>query len=192
MKYRDPENHLATQQSIWFQHLRHYTLFSKSWTQSSTRASHDQGIPPSDQYYCVSMVCPRIRHHYMIWKVCTYIHGCIWSFCQVLQRPVDRDLELYSEGKEKGSPLAKVTMVSLSSQPVDTDEPGDRTKSFMADNPGKWRETVILFKILYKGTELHQLFSFMNSWIHYKIITNNKHIAKHVSGPHQHRQGKAV
>ncbi|MPC45444.1 Phosphofurin acidic cluster sorting protein 1 [Portunus trituberculatus] len=56
---------------------------------------------------------------------------------QVLQRPVDRDLELYSEGKEKGSPLAKVTMVSLSSQPVDTDEPGERTKSFMADNPDR-------------------------------------------------------
>ncbi|XP_063859026.1 phosphofurin acidic cluster sorting protein 1-like isoform X7 [Scylla paramamosain] len=61
----------------------------------------------------------------------------IINMSQVLQRPVDRDLELYSEGKEKGSPLAKVTMVSLSSQPVDTDEPGDRTKSFMADNPDR-------------------------------------------------------
>ncbi|XP_050716725.1 phosphofurin acidic cluster sorting protein 1-like isoform X2 [Eriocheir sinensis] len=60
----------------------------------------------------------------------------IINMSQVLQRPVDRDLELYSEGKEKGSPLARVTMVSLSSQPVDTDEPGERTKTFMADNPG--------------------------------------------------------
>ncbi|XP_050716729.1 phosphofurin acidic cluster sorting protein 1-like isoform X5 [Eriocheir sinensis] len=61
----------------------------------------------------------------------------IINMSQVLQRPVDRDLELYSEGKEKGSPLARVTMVSLSSQPVDTDEPGERTKTFMADNPDR-------------------------------------------------------
>ncbi|XP_069985419.1 phosphofurin acidic cluster sorting protein 1 isoform X3 [Penaeus vannamei] len=57
------------------------------------------------------------------------------NMSQVLQRPVDRELELYSEGKEKGVSLAKVTMVSLSSQPVDTDEPPERAKSFMADNP---------------------------------------------------------
>lgn len=49
---------------------------------------------------------------------------------------MDRELELYSEGKEKGTSLARVTMVSLSSQPVDTDEPAERTKSFMVDNPG--------------------------------------------------------
>ena len=69
-------------------------------------------------------------------SLCIYIHPFIFLY-QVLQRPVDRDLELYSEGKEKGTPLAKVTMVSLSSQPVDTDEPAERTKSFMADNPGE-------------------------------------------------------
>ncbi|XP_064118327.1 phosphofurin acidic cluster sorting protein 1-like isoform X10 [Macrobrachium nipponense] len=57
------------------------------------------------------------------------------NMSQVLQRPVDRELELYSEGKEKGTSLAMVTMVSLSSQPVDTDEPSERAKSFMADNP---------------------------------------------------------
>lgn len=59
------------------------------------------------------------------------------NMSQVLQRPVDRELELYSEGKEKGTSLARVTMVSLSSQPVDTDEPTERTKSFMADNPDR-------------------------------------------------------
>ncbi|XP_042236143.1 phosphofurin acidic cluster sorting protein 1-like isoform X2 [Homarus americanus] len=59
------------------------------------------------------------------------------NMSQVLQRPVDRELELYSEGKEKGTSLARVTMVSLSSQPVDTDEPAERTKSFMADNPDR-------------------------------------------------------
>ncbi|KAK4316071.1 hypothetical protein Pmani_012715 [Petrolisthes manimaculis] len=59
------------------------------------------------------------------------------NMSQVLQRPVDRELELYSEGKEKGPSLARVTMVSLSSQPVDTDEPGDRAKSFMVDNPDR-------------------------------------------------------
>lgn len=59
------------------------------------------------------------------------------NMSQVLQRPVDRELELYSEGKEKGTSLAMVTMVSLSSQPVDTDEPPERAKSFMADNPDR-------------------------------------------------------
>ncbi|XP_066966258.1 phosphofurin acidic cluster sorting protein 2 isoform X15 [Macrobrachium rosenbergii] len=59
------------------------------------------------------------------------------NMSQVLQRPVDRELELYSEGKEKGTSLAMVTMVSLSSQPVDTDEPSERAKSFMADNPDR-------------------------------------------------------
>ncbi|XP_042882605.1 phosphofurin acidic cluster sorting protein 1-like isoform X3 [Penaeus japonicus] len=59
------------------------------------------------------------------------------NMSQVLQRPVDRELELYSEGKEKGVSLAKVTMVSLSSQPVDTDEQPERAKSFMADNPDR-------------------------------------------------------
>ncbi|XP_045609459.1 phosphofurin acidic cluster sorting protein 2 isoform X2 [Procambarus clarkii] len=59
------------------------------------------------------------------------------NMSQVLQRPVDRELELYTEGKEKQASLARVTMVSLSSQPVDTDEPAERTKSFMADNPDR-------------------------------------------------------
>ncbi|XP_063859022.1 phosphofurin acidic cluster sorting protein 1-like isoform X3 [Scylla paramamosain] len=76
----------------------------------------------------------------------------IINMSQVLQRPVDRDLELYSEGKEKGSPLAKVTMVSLSSQPVDTDEPGDRTKSFMADNPALAPLTALILRRLMQGT----------------------------------------
>lgn len=52
---------------------------------------------------------------------------------------------MYSEGKEKGVSLAKVTMVSLSSQPVDTDEPPERAKSFMADNPGKFRSRRLYF-----------------------------------------------
>ena len=57
--------------------------------------------------------------------------------CQVLQRPIDRDLELHCEGKVgKGNATARVSLVSLSSQPVDTDEPGDRIKPFLPDNPG--------------------------------------------------------
>ncbi|XP_063606324.1 phosphofurin acidic cluster sorting protein 1-like isoform X3 [Penaeus indicus] len=73
------------------------------------------------------------------------------NMSQVLQRPVDRELELYSEGKEKGVSLAKVTMVSLSSQPVDTDEPPERAKSFMADNPALAPLVVLLSRGLSQG-----------------------------------------
>ncbi|XP_069941272.1 phosphofurin acidic cluster sorting protein 2 isoform X4 [Cherax quadricarinatus] len=73
------------------------------------------------------------------------------NMSQVLQRPVDRELELYSEGKEKGTSLARVTMVSLSSQPVDTDEPTERTKSFMADNPALASLLVLLSRGLSQG-----------------------------------------
>lgn len=47
-------------------------------------------------------------------------------------------MELHCEGKEKGSAMARVNLVSLSSQPVDTDEPGDRIKPFLPDNLGKY------------------------------------------------------
>ncbi|CAL4121819.1 unnamed protein product, partial [Meganyctiphanes norvegica] len=60
------------------------------------------------------------------------------NMSEVLQRPVDRELELYIDGKEKGiSSIARVTMVALSSQPVDTDEVTDRHKPFLTDNPDR-------------------------------------------------------
>ncbi|XP_068248463.1 phosphofurin acidic cluster sorting protein 2 isoform X6 [Palaemon carinicauda] len=75
------------------------------------------------------------------------------NMSQVLQRPVDRELELYSEGKEKGTSLAMVTMVSLSSQPVDTDEPSERAKSFMADNPALAPLLVLLSRGISPGLQ---------------------------------------
>ncbi|KAL7638821.1 UNVERIFIED_CONTAM: hypothetical protein RMT77_010355 [Armadillidium vulgare] len=59
------------------------------------------------------------------------------NMSQVLQRPIDRDLDLYFEGKDKSSAVAKVNLVSLSSQPVDTEEPIDRPKHFFTDNPDR-------------------------------------------------------
>lgn len=38
---------------------------------------------------------------------------------QVLQRSVDKDLHLFSDPKSKTNQVAKLTMMSLSSQPVD-------------------------------------------------------------------------
>ncbi|KAB7505420.1 Phosphofurin acidic cluster sorting protein 1 [Armadillidium nasatum] len=59
------------------------------------------------------------------------------NMSQVLQRPIDRDLDLYFEGKDKSLAVAKVNLVSLSSQPVDTEEPIDRPKHFFTDNPDR-------------------------------------------------------
>lgn len=45
----------------------------------------------------------------------------------VLQRSQDRELELFSENKEKTSVVAKILMLALSSQPVDHED-GERHK----------------------------------------------------------------
>lgn len=95
---------------------------------------------------------------------------------QVLQRPVDRELELYSEGKEKGVSLAKVTMVSLSSQPVDTDEPPERAKSFMADNPGRFpsRHLCLRGKNCRKGNKYLKVFFFYDSCVCFCVLIYRK------------------
>ncbi|KAG1700083.1 Phosphofurin acidic cluster sorting protein 2 [Nymphon striatum] len=46
------------------------------------------------------------------------------NMSQVLQKSMDKELELYSNVKEKNNVVAKVLMLSLSSQPVDHDEDG--------------------------------------------------------------------
>ena len=43
---------------------------------------------------------------------------------QVLQRAVDRELNLYSDPKERTNKVAQVMVLSLSSQPVDHEENG--------------------------------------------------------------------
>ena len=43
---------------------------------------------------------------------------------QVLQRSVDRELNLYSDPKERNNKVASVTVLALSSQPVDHEENG--------------------------------------------------------------------
>ncbi|ELU12912.1 hypothetical protein CAPTEDRAFT_112775 [Capitella teleta] len=48
------------------------------------------------------------------------------SMAQVLQRSVDRELNLYSDPKERTNLVAQVAMSSLSSQPVDHEENGRR------------------------------------------------------------------
>ena len=61
----------------------------------------------------------------------------------MLQRPVDRELVLYSEGKETCA-LAKVTMEGVSSQPADNEESTDRHKAFITDNPGQYLIFIII------------------------------------------------
>ncbi|XP_047739583.1 phosphofurin acidic cluster sorting protein 2 [Hyalella azteca] len=59
---------------------------------------------------------------------------------QVLQRPQDQELDLYAQGKDKGQPVARVTLEALSSQPVECDDSADARimKNFLADNPGDY------------------------------------------------------
>lgn len=46
-------------------------------------------------------------------------------------------LELYSQGKEKGGAVARVTLEGLTSQPVDGEDQDPRMgKTFLNDNPG--------------------------------------------------------
>ncbi|KAF2362058.1 Phosphofurin acidic cluster sorting protein 1 [Trinorchestia longiramus] len=61
------------------------------------------------------------------------------NMAQVLQRPMDRELDLYGQGKEKGQPVARVTLEALSSQPVECDDSADSrlVKNFLSDNPDR-------------------------------------------------------
>ena len=53
------------------------------------------------------------------------LYTLIMSHCpQVLQRSVDRELNLYSDPKERTNKVAQVMVLSLSSQPVDHEENG--------------------------------------------------------------------
>ncbi|XP_076359704.1 phosphofurin acidic cluster sorting protein KrT95D [Tachypleus tridentatus] len=56
--------------------------------------------------------------------------GGIIDMAEVLQRPTDKELELYSDVKEKSEVTAKVTMLAVSSQPVDHEE-AERQKSLL-------------------------------------------------------------
>ena len=57
----------------------------------------------------------------------------------MLQRSQDKELELFSENKEKNMIVAKILMLSLSSQPVDHEE-GERHKLALAtDHSGAKR-----------------------------------------------------
>ena len=59
---------------------------------------------------------------------------------QALQKQMDIELELNSELKDKNGPIAKVTVQSLSSQPVDHEEAAERLKSLsLGDNTGTHR-----------------------------------------------------
>ncbi|KAK2189011.1 hypothetical protein NP493_110g01034 [Ridgeia piscesae] len=55
------------------------------------------------------------------------------NMAQVLQQSLDRELPLYCDMKEHNRPLAKVMMLSLSSQPVDHDESAVKKHSIGAD-----------------------------------------------------------
>ena len=53
-------------------------------------------------------------------------HSCFekGSILQVLQQSVDRELNMYSDLKERTNKVAQIMMLSLSSQPVDHEENG--------------------------------------------------------------------
>ncbi|XP_054722082.1 phosphofurin acidic cluster sorting protein 1-like [Uloborus diversus] len=53
--------------------------------------------------------------------------GGIINMAEVLQRPMDKDLELHSNNKEKSEVMARVLMYAISSQPVDHED-ADRQK----------------------------------------------------------------
>ena len=48
-------------------------------------------------------------------------HVCLLR-CQVLQQTSDQEMVLYSDVKEQSHPVAQVMILSLSSQPVDSDD----------------------------------------------------------------------
>ncbi|XP_035219698.1 phosphofurin acidic cluster sorting protein 1-like [Stegodyphus dumicola] len=54
--------------------------------------------------------------------------GGVINMAEVLQRPMDKELELHSNNKEKSEVIAKVLMYAISSQPVDHED-ADRQKS---------------------------------------------------------------
>lgn len=54
--------------------------------------------------------------------------GGVINMAEVLQRPMDKELELHSNNKEKSEVIAKVLMYAISSQPVDHEE-ADRQKT---------------------------------------------------------------
>ncbi|XP_055929352.1 phosphofurin acidic cluster sorting protein 1-like [Argiope bruennichi] len=53
--------------------------------------------------------------------------GGVINMAEVLQRPMDKELELHSNNKEKSEIIAKIFMYAISSQPVDHEE-ADRQK----------------------------------------------------------------
>ncbi|GFT40696.1 phosphofurin acidic cluster sorting protein 1 [Nephila pilipes] len=53
--------------------------------------------------------------------------GGVINMAEVLQRPMDKELELHSNNKEKSEVIAKVLMYAISSQPVDHED-ADRQK----------------------------------------------------------------
>ena len=61
-----------------------------------------------------------------LFHACIHQQPCLILCPQVLQRSVDRELNLYSEVKDHSQVVAQVVMLSLSSQPVDHEENGRR------------------------------------------------------------------
>jgi len=60
---------------------------------------------------------------------------------QVLQLPADHDMSLYTDPKEQSNPVARVTLLSLTSQPVDHDDRRQAPNTDMADrSPGELSE----------------------------------------------------
>jgi len=47
---------------------------------------------------------------------------CFLCVCQVLQQTSDQEMILYSDVKEQLHPVAQIMILSLSSQPVDSDD----------------------------------------------------------------------
>lgn len=88
---------------------------------------------------------------------------------QVLQQSVDRELNLYSDLKERTNVVAQVMMLSLSSQPVDHEENG-RRKLLPAAEAGEYcYNTCLLFSWVIHSTEWEQF----SPWYMYVCMTSN-------------------
>ena len=53
---------------------------------------------------------------------CTMCFYVLFAVCQVLQQTSDQEMILYSDVKEQCHPVAQVMILSLCSQPVDSDD----------------------------------------------------------------------
>ena len=83
------------------------------------------------------------------------------NMAMALQRQMDIELELHSESKaDKNGPAAKVTVQSLSSQPVDNEEAVERLKNLsLGDNTGMLQDFCgFIFKINGKNEKFGRSF----------------------------------